>query len=725
MKFVSALFLTTCLSQVDSAVDLEKFKFEGLKVPDLSGLTGGKEDLLKGGKSGTGELLRYFVAPPALNETVPVFGSKEWTLEFGCFEVDSLIRGFFILDVQPTKEDLGVIIGGPNSDFSPLPDGLVQCEAPDDDSGLFTIAPVDGGLRCIVAEDEGETDDIDVDETEVIGRRTSPLNGRFSDKTQFTLGDNFAGVMMTGAAGNSTFTNDFGVPSSCAIFGDVFVDGPKGAKFFVGPPPNAKGEKEIKESDEGKAGLLPSFDSLLKFGNFEIPSLGGLSLGGGKAALPGAVKGKGPFKGVLSYYVNSPSINSTVTVFSSDFLDMDFSCIQQGADVFGVQSFKFKGGKNGVTLLKQTPDSTSEGDVPPQDFLPDCFGEISDLLPLSPDEEIACLHDGERVDSDDTEVDVGNLDEVNFLFSNGFQVSQTDDEVSVAVTGVEGNATFEEFFGAPSSCAIYGPIFLDIPKGVSFELNSELPKSSVGSEKETDGEDKKDDDGAFKLDGLADSFKFDLDLSALSGGVDKGAAVSDLTAQTKEALQYYRAPPALNTTVNVFSTGEVSLDFACSSGLIVDDDSGRTTNSTIGVYIMTVTPKKRDLAFLVQNDDDGDEEPFGVVGCETLQDSDNDLVVVPAGETLQCHLELFRVDDDETDIRVTNDDEAAVQFSNGFQFSMEDGSIPIIMTGADGNSTLTDFFKAPSSCATFGRVLFLAPKGVKLDVLGKGAGTFP
>uniref|UniRef100_A0A0G4I6P3 Uncharacterized protein n=1 Tax=Chromera velia CCMP2878 TaxID=1169474 RepID=A0A0G4I6P3_9ALVE len=241
---------------IDAAVDLEKFKFEGLKVPDLSGLTGGKEDLLKGGKDGTGELLRYFVAPPALNETVPVFGSKEWTLEFGCFEVDNDIRGFFILDVQPTKEDLGVILGGTNMVFTNLPDGLVQCET--FDGGFFGIAPVDGGLRCVVGADEPTPPNIDVDETEVIGRMTSPLNGRFSDKTQFTLGDNFAGVMMTGAAGNSTFTNDFGVPSSCAIFGDVFVDGPKGAKFFVGPPPNAKGEKDTKESEESDEAALPN-----------------------------------------------------------------------------------------------------------------------------------------------------------------------------------------------------------------------------------------------------------------------------------------------------------------------------------------------------------------------------------------------------------------------------------------------------------------------------------
>uniref|UniRef100_A0A0K6S9L9 Uncharacterized protein n=1 Tax=Chromera velia CCMP2878 TaxID=1169474 RepID=A0A0K6S9L9_9ALVE len=594
-------------------------------------------------QGGFEDLFQFFVAPPSVNSSVTVFSTQSYSVGFTCAEEDGEIFGLFLLDVKPQEEEFAFITGLESLSGTYVSDVLVPCaNAPDNSQGGnrngLVVVPPNTALHCVLMDSrDGEGNPgVPADSTEVDAQRAGYMDVRFADGSQFVSGDNFAAVIVTGAERNETLVEDFGIPSACAAFGSIFVKVPKGLGFSEGDMVDAaKGDAE-KKTDEGFGDFFP-FKDLSDGLKFELPDLGGFS-SPSKDSFQGA-KGKGPFKGVVSYYLNSPAINSTVTVLSTPLVDLEFNCLERDGRVYGQQSLNLN---------------------------------------------------SRSVMSDDTNVEAEDLDDFHLRFENGLQIQQHDEEVASVVTGTEGNSNFTQFFKAPSSCVTFGPIILDIPKGVPFEVNSNPPAQKYSS----DLKDTKDlSSGGFKLDGLSDSLNLDFDLSGLSSGGLGGKGDAILKGK-KDILQYFE--------------------------------------EVLGIFFMTVKAGKSDLAFIVENDDgDTTDTFFGIRGRQAIDGPQNDLVIVPAGEELVCFLEEFGTGDlddgpnlNETGILVQTDDEVMVQFSDGFQFTIGDQSTPIILTGVDGNSTLTDSFGVPSSCAAFGYVNFLIPKGEKVNTLG-GPGGLP
>uniref|UniRef100_A0A0G4GXF4 Uncharacterized protein n=1 Tax=Chromera velia CCMP2878 TaxID=1169474 RepID=A0A0G4GXF4_9ALVE len=703
MRLVPALFVAVGVGQATAVADMGGLKLDGLadamKMPDLSALTGGAGKAKEGFK----DILTYFVAPPSVNSTVTIMSTDNWSLDFSCQEAAGLTRGFYFIDVKPSDEDfafLGTIDDMSNDLGTDCIDGL-------------NLIPAGDGSTCLFTVDESTTligREVPSDSTDVSGIGIFGAGAKFSDGSQFVMLEDSATVVLTGNDGNSTLMDEFGIPSSCAAFGFIFVDVPKGLGFSA---EGALTGKPSEKTDEGKGGLFPFKDGagvseLFKLDGLELPSVGVLpGLGGGDKG----GSGKGPFKGYLTYYLNSPEgVNSTITVLSTPYADIDYSCLERDGQVWVAYTVVLKGGKDGVTVLKKFNDQAN----PVPDFSIEC-DDVSDLLTLAPGETVTCELESRDEAGTTTTVDVSDADlEVNFLFSNGLFISTPDDDAYVARTGFEGNSNFTQFFGA-DICATFGPILVDIPKGMPYKLNSELPggKKDFDFEKET--EDEKDEDTPFKLDALSDSFKLDFDLSGGLFGSAKGGAAPQLKSQP---LQYHVAPASLNSTANIFSTKTVSVDFACAEG----------DGTVFGIILMTVTaPKNKDLAFLVDSEE-GTNDLFDIPPCEDLfsgQSENDDLKVISAGETVTCFLAEKSISSSDTTIDVEAVEEFGVQFSDGFQFTMGDDGLPVALTGANGNDDLSDFFGAPSSCLAWGYVNFVAPKGVKVDVLGKQSMSFP
>jgi len=223
--------------------------------------------------------------------------------------------------------------------------------------------------------------------------------------------------------------------------------------------------------------------------------------------------------------------------------------------------------------------------------------------------------------------------ELLLRFSNGLLISLPDDEPVIALTGVEGNSNFTDFFGAPSSCAAYGPLVLDVPKGMPFEVFTEPPRAAKAEgtvQKGQKQEDEDETDSPFKLSGLSDSLKLDFDLL---GGLGGQKALMPSVGKENGLLSYLVAPPAFNTTVNVFSTSSgVSLDFAC----YVDEAAGVIR----ALLFMTVKAgSKKPSAFLTSLQGSGSPPVFlGLENCEGFNGFDDDITIVGAGEEYQCYL---------------------------------------------------------------------------------------
>uniref|UniRef100_A0A0G4H460 Uncharacterized protein n=1 Tax=Chromera velia CCMP2878 TaxID=1169474 RepID=A0A0G4H460_9ALVE len=707
MKFLSAFFVAAGLGQLEAAVDMGGLKLDGLadgmKLPDLSGLTGGKGGVSKDGKGGFEGTLPFFVAPPSINSSVPIFSTDTWSVDFVCQQVEEpgseepTVTGFVVVNVKSPSEDFAFISAVEN----PVSFGDV--------SACDSLEEVSAGtdFTCVINDqDRSNAEDVVfINQTDVTGVGSDGAAVKFSDGSKFIFLEDQGTFLLTGLEGNDTLETVYGAPSSCAAYGFVYVDVPKGLGFsstgaFEGEPKKKAG------SDSGffKDGGLPD---LFKFGDFELPSFGldGLGLGGGKG---GDLKSAGPFTGILSYYLNSPSLNSTIPVFKSEFADIEFSCLEQtdGSDisVYAAYAVTLKGGKKGITVAK--PGIINFDDSPPPVFAQPC-DDFADVLTLAPGESITCFIGGRSTLATETEVFVSDADtEITVLFSNGLQIGTPDDGAHIARTGTMGNSNFTEFFGAKSSCATFGPLALNVPKGIPFEIFSDPPKGgkTVSAEKE-------DKDTPFKLEGLSDSVKLDFDLSGLSQTKGKGV-------QPKDVFQYHVSPPSLNTTSNIFSTDFASLDFACATGELEGD-------KVIGLYLLTINaPEKEDIEFLVDQTN-SDEDPFGIEACEDVDSPDGDLKVVPAGTTLTCFIDIIDTEVTNTDVEADGLGEFGVQFSNGFHFTTADDGVPTALTGVPGTPVFAELFDIPSSCTGWGSIHFLEAKGVKLNLQGSESMAFP
>uniref|UniRef100_A0A0G4I4I5 VWFD domain-containing protein n=1 Tax=Chromera velia CCMP2878 TaxID=1169474 RepID=A0A0G4I4I5_9ALVE len=702
MNLLTGLLVAGGFVEANAAVDFSKLGSlptgDSLKLPGFSG--GLKVDGTKDkGKGGFNDVFQFFLAPPSLNTTVPVFSTDAYSIEFGCFDngEDGMeVVGAFILDVKPPGEGahFGVIF--PEISTSDNVPGVSVCPSEE-------VVEIDEetGLKCLLS-----TDSVSGTETDVVTQNPDDVNLLFSDGTAILSGDDFGTVVLTGLNGNSTLEEEFGVPSSCAVFGSWWLKVPKGLGFSVGE--SVVTTEKAEETGVKGFGDLFSFkdgsaDSIkLPFDSLEFPLLGAekefASVGG---------KGKGPFKGILSYYLNVPEINSTQTVLSTPEVDLTFSCLERDGSVYAVQGLVFKSPeKEAFSILTSIPS-----DGPFFEF-DQCGEVIDDLETFAPGtEDISCVLDTRSTESNNPNVTIEDFDKFLLRSTSGLQIRQPEDEVAAIRTGTEGNAEFEEFFGNDGSCATFGPIILDIPKGMPFELNSK-PPTAKGKTAMISKDGKEGTDSGFKLGGLTDSLKLDFDLSGIVPG---GAAVDKLGVAGKAPtpIIYSVAPLSLNSTMNVFSTDTVSLDFAC-----LDDD---VNNDFVGVFFMTVKAGKEDIAFVAESDDGESDDGliFGYPGC---QDEENAVIVVPKGETFTCFLEEASVSRNTTEINIEKDDEALVQFSDGFHFTVGDDSTPIVVAPSGSNTELNKLFGAESQCLAWGYVNLLVPKGEKVKVLG-GPGT--
>uniref|UniRef100_A0A0G4H861 Uncharacterized protein n=1 Tax=Chromera velia CCMP2878 TaxID=1169474 RepID=A0A0G4H861_9ALVE len=706
MRLLAGLPLIACIMQAKANLDTS-FKLEDLAdslQPEfgLAGLeTKGK------GKGGFDDYLSLFLGPPSLNTSIPVYSTDLYSIEFSCLEFQDQIRAVFILEVTKSEEDSAFMLI--DDLFAGEVAGIPSCPT-------RVLTEVDGptGFKCVLGSDQGGGVSANFAGVEV--QEASHFSIRFSDGSQALAGDQWGAVVYSGAEGNETLAKEFGIPSSCAFFGSpLAVKVPKDAGFKA---PTVK-----KQTDEKKEGGL--FGDLWPFkdgtggkesGDFKLfpEGLKNLGLGGdyfgGLSSFAGKEE-KGGFSGVRSFFLPSPSLNSTVTVLSTPTAELELACVARGERVFAAMLLTVKGGKQGISMVSEMP---SPGDIP-SDFPFEPCEDLPDLSVFPPDSEYTCLIETNNFDPTDggnvqTEVDSQDYDEIHLRFSNGLQISYPDDSVATLLTSIGGNVNLTRFFDVPSSCAIFGPLSLEIPKGLSFQLNNQLP--SMEKEKKNSG---KDNEGPMKLGGLKDSLKFDWSLSnPIGSAISKSKGSSQLV---NRPLNFFVAPASLNSTSNILSTESASVDFAC-----VEDPG---SNRVLGLYILTVKAGQKDTAFALESPSTSDNSPTDIVPfCEELQAERNALVVVPAGTELRCLLEWIGTDSlDETDVVVDAIDEVLIQFSDGFQITKGDQTSPVFLTGVNGNATLTDFFGVPSSCATAGRFNLLIPKGVKVDLLG-GSGEF-
>jgi len=676
------------------------FKFDG-----LSGFVGEKATKEKGGID---DAFNFNVVSPSVNSSVVLFSTDAYSVSFDCVERDGEIFSAFILDVKPADEARAFLLAGLGEDDRPdLPPGC--------DTNSFNEIAAGEGFQCVMTDTFN--DRLPSDSTDVVTNALEEILFRFSDGSQIVAGETFGSGLLTGAGGNEQLKNDFGIPSSCAATGTMFLKAPKGAGFRFG----GSSEEKVDEKDEGGRGMF-TLPEAFKFGDrLSISEIGWGSVFG-KEANP--VKGKGKEStGIQSFFVRSPEINSTVPVVTSETADIEFSCLESDGEILGVLSLRVKPNQEEALGLVQVINGGPPFDPPGLTLCKD----LGDLLTVSPGADLTCVIDFQVVPDDLSTVKTDNLQAgFVFQFSNGLRIwNVPETTISIALTGLEGNSDLSSFFGASSSCAAFGPMYVAVPKDSSLQvITSPLPtdESTKRDMKETQKEEKTVIDGPFKLDGLADSLKLDFDLSGLSGSKLGGKSAKDIgkSAKDVENFNYFVASPSLNTTTNIFSTDFVSYDFACVPDLFPGDEP----REVFGVYFLTVKAAEEDIAFLVFGDEaDSIQNIFGYAGCQP--DSDSGLVVVPAGTGLTCFvLEEGRKDSDE-DPDLNSADEVLVQFSNGLQIiSGGEDSSAIVLTSTDGNADLERFFGIPSACSSYGYVNVRVPKGVKVATLG-GSESFP
>uniref|UniRef100_A0A0G4FGR7 Jacalin-type lectin domain-containing protein n=1 Tax=Chromera velia CCMP2878 TaxID=1169474 RepID=A0A0G4FGR7_9ALVE len=257
MRFLITFLCIAFVGHVEAALDMPlKFGDLGgaMKLPDFSGLAGGKTTDLKGdgkGKGGFDNVLPFFVAPPAVNSSVTVYSTNAYSIDFFCAEVDdgnsgTEVVGFYVLDVKPPEKDF-TFITSTELDFSTVQfDSIVLCQ------DMLQVVPAGTGFQCILSVGGG----VPPDETDVIGATTDELTIKFEDGSQVVSGDEFGAVMLTGVEGNNTMMTEFGIPSSCAAFGELYVQVPKGQGFSVGPSSSSGGKTEEDKTPTGTGEVI-------------------------------------------------------------------------------------------------------------------------------------------------------------------------------------------------------------------------------------------------------------------------------------------------------------------------------------------------------------------------------------------------------------------------------------------------------------------------------------